>query len=169
VAWVDFIFCAFALWFGGCPKRQETRNMIVYVPAQAPAAAPANTEKSSVLVIEEPPRRPSPLKLQRPRQYRPPPSAVSQRARNHLPNMRKLPPAGQSPFRGSPLLEPRESFGQETELRRRYLNLEQNLRQACARLNGARLSATSGRRWTMRKLSLRSPRAPWQTGTFFAP
>jgi hypothetical protein len=40
-----------------------------------------------------------------------------------------------------PALEPRQSSAQEIELRRQFLNLEQDIRQRLGRLSGARLSA----------------------------
>ena len=45
--------CALLLWIGGCPQRQDPKSIVVYVPAQAPAAAPP-AAKSEVMVIEEP-------------------------------------------------------------------------------------------------------------------
>jgi hypothetical protein len=40
-----------------------------------------------------------------------------------------------------PALEPRQSFAQETELRRQFLNLEQDIHARLTRLKGAHLSA----------------------------
>ena len=40
-----------------------------------------------------------------------------------------------------PALEPRESSAQETELRRQFLNLQQDLRKRLEQLSGSRLSA----------------------------
>jgi outer membrane biosynthesis protein TonB len=116
--------------------------MIVYVPAQAPSAAPATTEKSSVLVIEEPPPPPEPVETPTPpvvqpttqRRQQTHTKAPTEHEESATPENPATPPAE------VPLLEPRESSAQETELRRQYLNLEQNIRQRIARLNGSRLS-----------------------------
>ena len=141
--------CALLLGIGGCPKRQETRrNTIVYVQAPAPAPAPAaepSATKPQEMVIEEPPP-PAP----EPEETPPPPTpepAPPHRSR-HAPHPETPPEPDENPASENPetqpaevpALEPRQSTAQETELRHQYLNLEQDIRQRLARLNGAQLS-----------------------------
>ncbi len=144
--------CALLLWIGGCPKRQEPKSIVVYVPAQAPAHAPAAAPAAGepqVLVIEEPAPPPEPEET-------PPPPTPEPTA----PHRRRSPaptPTPNEPDETStqenpetppaevPALEPRESSAQETELRRQYFNLEQDIRQRLTRLNGAQLSANDRR------------------------
>jgi outer membrane biosynthesis protein TonB len=133
--------CALMIWIGGCPKRQDTKSVVVYVPA--PAAA-ATADKQQVLVIEEPAPPPEPEEA-------PPPQTPGPTA--HRPARRPAPtPTSAEPDETStqenpeippaevPALEPRESSAQETELRRQYLKLDQDIRQRLTRLTGARLS-----------------------------
>ena len=129
---------------GGCPKRQDTKNVVVYVPAQPPpAVAPA--AKSQVLVIEEPPPPPEPEETaapgapeatpaHRPRHVARPETA-SEPDQTSTQEIQETPPAV------VPALEPRQSSAQETELRRQFANLEQDFHRRLARLNAARLSA----------------------------
>jgi outer membrane biosynthesis protein TonB len=134
---------ALLLWVGGCPKRQEPHSIVVYVPAQAPAAAPS-AAKSKVLVIEEPapppelevtppPQTPEPTAHRRPR--RP--------ARTETPtepDETSAPESPEAPPVEVPALEPRASTAQETALRQQVLRLQHDVRQRMARLNPARLS-----------------------------
>ena len=140
-------FCALLLWLGGCPKRQPSNSMIVYVPAPPKAAAPA-AEPSSVLTIEEPAPPPEVKET-------PPPVVGNQPpARNRQPARRNAPPEPEetatpespaTPPAEVPALEPRESSAQTSELRRQYSGLEQDVRQRLARLSGARLSGNERR------------------------
>ena len=97
-------------------------------------------------MIEEPPP-PAP----EPEETPPPPTpepATPHRSR-HAPHPETPPEPDETPAQENPetppaevpALEPRQSTAQETELRRQYLNLEQDIRQRLARLNGAHLSA----------------------------
>jgi len=146
--------CALLLWFGGCPKRQETKSIVVYVPAHAPAAAPP-AEKSQVLVIEEP--APPPETQGTPPPQTPgssKPTTAGGRRGGSRPAHTDTPSEPdetstqgnpETPPAEVPALEPRESFAQETELRREFQKLEQDIPQRLARLNGARLSINDRR------------------------
>jgi len=132
------------LWFAGCPHRQSPKSIVVYVPAPAPAAAPQATN-SQVVVIEEPAPPPEPEEAQPPQT--PEPTAHRRQRRATHPETPAEP--DETPAQGNPetppaevpALEPRQSSAQETELRRQYLSLEQDIRTRLARLNGAHLSS----------------------------
>lgn len=139
--------CALLLWIGGCPKRQDSKSVVVYVPAPPPAAAPAAEKPEEVLVIEQPapPAEPEPEEnptpqttgppthpRRRPPAHNEPPAETPESTEQEIP---EPPPAE------VPALEPRESSGQETELRRQFGDLERDIRQRLTRLNGAQLSA----------------------------
>ncbi len=137
--------CALLLWFGGCPKRQASKSLIVYVPAQAPAAAPAATEPQ-VLVIEEPapPPEPEPEEIAPPQTPEP---TTSHRRRNPArtatapePDETSTQETPETPPAEIPALEPRQSTAQENDLKNQFRQLEQDVRQRLARFNGARLS-----------------------------
>jgi outer membrane biosynthesis protein TonB len=133
--------CALLLWMGGCPKRQDSKSIVVYVPAQAPeAAAPA--AKSQVLVIEEPAPPPEPEETPPPQTAQPtPPRRRPARTKTTTePDDTPAPETPEAPPAEVPALEPRESSAQETELRRQFLKLDQDIRQRLERLNSARLS-----------------------------
>jgi outer membrane biosynthesis protein TonB len=134
--------CALLLWIGGCPKRQDPKSIVVYVPAQAPAAAPPAT-KSAVMVIEEPAPPPEPEEIPPPQT--PEPTAHRRPRRPALPETPTEPNETQeipeTPPAEVPALEPRQTSAQETELRRQFQNLDHDIRQRLARLNGAQLSA----------------------------
>ena len=119
--------------------------MVVYVPAPAPAAAPP-AAKSDVLVIEEPapppelapaPVAPSqtvePTARRRPRH-----PAHTETASEPDENSSQENP--ENPPAEVPALGPRESAAQQTELRRQYHKLEQDIGERLARLKGAQLS-----------------------------
>ena len=146
--------CALLVWFGACPKRQEPRSIVVYVPAPPPAAAAPTSGEPKVLVIEEPappaeaeesppPENPEPAKN----------AGGGRRSGSHAARTTTPPEPDETPTQENPeappaevpALEPRQSSAQENELRRQYLNLEQDIRQRLARLNGARLSANDQR------------------------
>jgi outer membrane biosynthesis protein TonB len=132
------------LWMGGCPKRQDTRSMVVYVPAQAPAAAPP-AEKSQVLVIEEPAPPPEPEETPTPPTPEPTaahrPQRPARSATSAEPNETSPQENPETPLAEVPALEPRESSAQETALRQQVQRLQEDVRQRMARLNQARLSA----------------------------
>lgn len=122
--------------------------MVVYVPAQAPAAVPPE-EKPQVLVIEEPAPPPAP-------QETPPPPPTQPTAHHRQggparartasePDETPTPEKPETPPAEVPALQPRESSAQETEQRRQFLILEQDIRQRIAHLSGARLSANDRR------------------------
>lgn len=138
--------CALLLWFGGCPKRQETRSVVVYVPPQPPAPSTPAEEKPQVLVIAEPAPPPAPEAVTPPpsgetagngaqtgKRRRPAPAEADQTSTQDNPE-----PA---PAVEVPALEPRESSAQQAELRGQYAKLEQDIRQRLARLTNAQLSA----------------------------
>ena len=138
--------CALLLWIGGCPRRQGPKSLIVYVPAPAPAAAlPAAEPK--VLVIEEPAPPPEP----EPEETSVPPTPEPTPPRRRRGPVRTAAPTEpdetatqenpETPPAEVPALEPRQSSAQETELRDRYLKLEEDIRQRLTRLKGAQLSA----------------------------
>jgi hypothetical protein len=141
--------CALLLWMGGCAKRQEGKSMVVYVPAQTPAAAPP-AEKSQVLVIEEPAPPPEPEETPTP----PSPGLAkttpggrrggSRPARTEAPTEPEETSPLQNPETAPaevPALAPRESTAQETALRQQVQHLQEDVRQRMARLNQSRLSA----------------------------
>jgi len=144
--------CALLLWIGGCPKRQEPKSIVVYVPAQAPARAPAvapAAAESRVLVIEEPAPPPEPEETPPP--PTPEPTAPRRRrgptrtATPNEPDETSTQENPETPPAEVPALEPRESSAQQNELRRQYLNLEQDIPQRLTRLSGAQLSANDRR------------------------
>jgi type IV secretory pathway VirB10-like protein len=131
--------CALLLWMGGCPKRQETKSLVVYVPAQAPAAArPA--EKSQVLVIEEPASPPEPQETPTAPTPEPTPPNRPRRPANAEPPETSPQEAPETPPAEVPALEPRETAAQETALRQEVQRLQEDVRRRMARLNQAPLS-----------------------------
>ncbi len=141
--------CALLLWIGGCSKRQEIRrNTIVYVQAPAPAPAPPaapSTTKPQDLVIEEPPPPPEPEETPAPQTPEPtPPRRPRRTPRPETPAEPDEAPAPENPETPPaevPALEPRQSTAQETELRRQFVDLEQDIEKRLAQLSGAHLSA----------------------------
>ena len=142
--------CALLLLFGGCPKRQTSRSMVVYVPTPPPAAAPA-TEKPQVLVIAEPAPPPEPEPEEPPVPQTPEPAVQH---RQHRPAHTETPAASdetaapeshENTPAAVPALEPRESSAQETELRRQFLSLEQSIEQRLTRLSASNLAANDRR------------------------
>ncbi len=128
--------------------------MLVYVPAKAPAAAPAATRAAAepqVLVIEEP--APPPEPAPEPEETSPPQSpepTTHRRARRppHTeattePDETSPPENPETPPAEVPALEPRESTAQETELRRQFVKLEQDIQERLARLSSTQLSANN--------------------------
>jgi len=109
--------CLLLLLLAACPKRQASRSMVVYVPAQAPAATPA-AQNPQMLVIEEP----APPAPPEPAQTRPAEQpAVQHRqgngARPKPSTDTDEPPASEAPAPAPPpaavpALEPRESSAQ---------------------------------------------------------
>jgi len=132
--------CALLLWMGGCPKRQDTKSMVVYVPAQAPTAAPP-AEKSLVLVIEEPAPPTEPEET--PTSPTPEPTAPHRprRPANTEPTETSPQEAPETAPAEVPALEPRESTSQETALRQEVQRIQEDVRRRMARLNQGRLSA----------------------------
>jgi hypothetical protein len=145
--------CAMLLWLGGCPKRQERQSVLVYVPAPPPpAAAPAPANSAPrMLVIEQPPPPPEPKPEETPTPQSQGP-AVAHRRR--IPTTTTTPAEADetstpddatNPAPEVPALESSESSAQENELRKRYQNLAQDIRQRLARLNGNQLSGDDRR------------------------
>jgi outer membrane biosynthesis protein TonB len=117
---------------------------VVYVPAHAAAPTPP-ADKPQVMVIEEPapppvpeetapPQTPEPTAPRRPRRPAHPETPAE-------PDETPAPENPETPPAEVPALEPRQSSAQETELRRQYLSLEQDVRSRLARLHGAHLSS----------------------------
>jgi hypothetical protein len=136
---------------GGCPKRQDNKSMVVYVPAPAPApaAAPA-AEKAQVLVIEEPAPPPEPEETtttQTPGPAKTTPGgrrAGSRSAHTETPTEPEETSPQEAPETAPaevPALQPRESTAQETALRQEVQRLQEDVRRRVARLNQSRLSA----------------------------
>jgi len=136
--------CALVLWIGGCPKRQNPKSIVVYVPAQAPAAAPPAAKQQEVLVIEEPAPPPEPEEAPPPQTPEPtahrPPRRPVRTAAPAEPDETSTQESPEAPPAEVPPLAPRESTAQETELKHQYGKLEQDIRQRLTRFNGARLS-----------------------------
>ncbi|MGA2986907.1 MAG: hypothetical protein ABSG32_24160 [Terriglobia bacterium] len=134
------------LWIGGCPKRQDPKSIVVYVPAQAPAAEPP-AAKQEVLVIEEPAPPPEP----EPAETSPPQTAepnAHHRTRHPAhteaaaePDEASTQETPETPPAEIPALEPRESSAQENEIKHQYQKLEDDIRQRLTRFEGARLSS----------------------------
>ena len=143
--------CFLLLWMGGCPKRQTSKSLVVFVPAQAPRAtaqaAPAAPAEPQVLVIEEPapPPEPEPAETS-PAQTPEEPTAQKRTRRPAHPETATEPdetsPQGtpETPSTEVPALEPRQSTAQETELHNQFQKLDQDIQQRFARLSGAQLS-----------------------------
>ena len=144
--------CVLLLLVDGCQKRLGPQSLLVYVPAPAPppAAAPAAV-KPQVLVLEEPPPPPEP----EPEEEETPPPQNPEPTTHHKPKHAAHPEAStetdetpavenpettETPPAEVPALEPRQSSAQENELRRQYLDLEQDIRTRLAKLSGAHLS-----------------------------
>jgi len=144
--------CALLVWIGGCPKRQQPNGIVVYVPAPAPAAAPATSELE-VLVIEEPAPQPKEVKETPPPEVQEPPKNTTSGRRTHAarttpppePDETFTPDNLAAPPAEVPALEPRQSSAQETDLKRRYQDMEQDIRQRLAHFNGVRLSTNDQR------------------------
>lgn len=147
--------CAMLLWMGGCPKRQERQNVVVYVPTTPAVATPAKPEaaKPEVLVIEEPAPPPEP---QPETEETPPPKSGGPRVTHHKPgpshaaapaepdeNTTEDTPA--PPPAAVPALEPRESSSQEAELQQQYQKLAEDVHQRLERLNRSQLSSNDRR------------------------
>lgn len=138
--------CALLIWYPGCPKRQESKGIVVYVPAPvpAPAAQPPEAEPK-VLVIQEPaPPPPEPEEAEEP----PTPEQSTAPADSEIKHVRKHPSEETTaepvvpvaPPAEVPALEPRQSSAQENELRHQFQNLDQDFRDRLARLNPDKLS-----------------------------
>ena len=138
---------------GGCPKRQVSKSMLVYVPAQAPrasaptASAVAAPGDQQVLVIEEPapPPEPEPAEASPPQtaeeptaQKRPKHPAHSETTTE--PDDTSPPGTTEAPPAEVPALEPRQSTAQENELRAQFQKLDQDIQARLARLSGAQLA-----------------------------
>jgi hypothetical protein len=145
--------CALLLWMGGCPKRQDTKSIVVYVPAQAPAAAPP-AAKSQVLVIEEPAPPPEPKETPPPKTAGSSKTAAGSRGGGSRPahtptptepDETSPPESPETPPAEVPALEPRASTAQETALRQEVQRLQQDVRQRMARLIPARFSPNEGK------------------------
>lgn len=145
--------CALLLLMGGCPKRQVSKSMVVYVPAPAPrAAAPtasavASPAEQQVLVIEEPAPPPEP----EPAEASPPQTAeepTAQRRPKHPAHSETTTEPDETTTQGTPetpsaevpALEPRQSTAQENELRAQFQKLDQDIQGRLARLSGAQLA-----------------------------
>lgn len=142
--------CALLLLFGGCPKRKGAKYVLVYVPAQPPAAtqtaaAPA-AASSQVLLIEQPAPPPEPEPEETPPPQAPEITTHRWPGARHVPKTPSEPDeAPEAPPAEIPALEPRQSSAQETELRRQFVTLQQDIGQRLARLSGAQLSASDRR------------------------
>lgn len=115
---------------------------VVYAPAPPAAATPTPAGESGTLVIEEP-AAPEPAEVAPAESESPRPTP---RRRRPL----RTEPLGATESAGEPVeppptevpaLEPRGSPGQQTALRQQVLNLQENLRQRAARLDGLRLTS----------------------------
>lgn len=117
--------------------------MVVYVPAQAPAAV-TPAAKSEVLVIEEPAPPPVPEATPPPPAPTPPPRRRPRtQTRTETPvetDETSSQESPETPPAEVPALEPRESTAQEAALREQVQRLQENVRQRMARLNPAHLS-----------------------------
>jgi hypothetical protein len=151
IIWVS----ALALLLSGCVKRHGPQNMVVFVPAPPPAAHSATelpTSNSDVMVIEEPapppqteaedeevpqPQTPEPT-LHRRTHHLPRPEATTETDEHPPPQ-----DDAETPSADVPVLAPRKSTSEETELRRQFLSLDQDIRQRLAKLGGAQLSANN--------------------------
>lgn len=153
------LLCALALWLGGCAKRQDTRSIVVYIPAHAPApaaaAAPAPgpapaAAEPQILVIEEPAPPPEPEVTPQPQTPGSSKNNAGGKKGGGRPARTETPSEpdetstqenSETPPAEVPPLEPRQSSAQQTELRRQFLQLEHDIHQRLTRLNGAQLSA----------------------------
>lgn len=136
--------CALLLWIGGCPRRQGSQNVVVYVPAQPPAAVQPSTPPQ-VMVIEEPPPPPEPEETPPPPTPEPAaPRRPRRAARPETPVEPDESPTTENPETPPaevPALEPRRVSAQESELRRQFQDLEEEILRRLAQLKGAHLSA----------------------------
>ena len=135
---------AFALFIGGCPKRQVPPR-IVYVPAPAPVAQSTPGAEAPPLVIEEP-APPEPVVTT------PPVEASTQKATpdKHRRVLRREPtaaaPENPTPDTEEPLppqvpvMEPHESSAEEAALRSQIQGLQDDVRERIGKLTQAGLS-----------------------------
>ena len=146
---------ALALLLGGCVKHHGPQSMVLFVPAPppSPSATVPSASNPEVMVIEEPapppqteveddavpqPQTPEPT-LHRRTHRLPHPEATAETDDDQ--------PAPQddakTPSTDVPVLAPRQSTSEETELRRQFVSLDQDIRQRLAKLGGAQLSANN--------------------------
>lgn len=144
-----FAVLATALMVGGCPKRQTTPRL-VYVPAQAPAAATDAHKSTEAMVIEEPPP-PSPPPQPAPAVPLPGPAtpkpSVRQRPRSKTESSSAEQVAAPEASAEVPPLEPRATSEQQERLRVEISSLMSGTKQRIARLEQRGLS--SGDRKTL--------------------
>jgi hypothetical protein len=151
------LICGLLLFLGGCPKRQATQSVLVYVPAPVPppvqvASSAPSAANPQVLVIEEPPPPPEPEP--EPEEIPPPqtPEPTARRkakhpARSETSTDQDEAPATENPETPGtppaevPALEPRQSSAQQNELRRQFMGLQQDIGKRLERLSSAHLSA----------------------------
>ena len=121
--------------------------MVVYVPAQPQRGSGGSSADRETTGSGDrrtcPP--PAPRRNSPPPQtpvHDPPSTRSARRAPNPAePDETPTQENPETPPAEVPALEPRQSSAQETELRRQFVKLEQDIRQRLTRLNGARLSA----------------------------
>lgn len=145
---------ALALLLGGCVKHHGPQSMVLFVPAPppSPSATVPPASNSEVMVIEEPAPPPQTEAEDDEVPQPQPPEPTLHRRTHHLPRSEATAetddqPAPQddaeTPSAGVPVLAPLQSTSEGTELRRQFVNLDQDIRQRLAKLGGAQLSANN--------------------------
>ncbi|MGH9649212.1 MAG: hypothetical protein ACRD3I_01955, partial [Terriglobales bacterium] len=126
--------CGLAMLVWGCPKRQTTTH-IIYTPAPPSPTTSAPGETGGVIVIEEPappetvePAPPEPVTPKPAPRRRPSARTQTPATPDSTPEPEEPPPAE------VPVLEPRETPGQQAALRQQTQTLQERLRQRLAQL-----------------------------------
>ena len=145
---VPLLWCALALFIGGCPKRQ-TPPRIVYVPSPAPAATQSTPAGEATTMVIEEPAPPEPAVTTPPVETSTPKVTPDK----HRRVLRREPPAAApentpdtaEPPPPVPSLEPHESSAEEASLRSQIQGLQDDVRARIAKLSHAGLSGADGK------------------------
>jgi hypothetical protein len=150
---VPLLWCALALFIGGCPKRQ-TPPRIVYVPSPAPAATQSTPAGEATTMVIEEPAPPEPaattphVGTSTPtvtpdkhggRVRRQPAAATPENTPENTPD------EAEQPAPQVPSLEPHESSAEEASLRSQIQGLQDDVRARIAKLSHAGLSGADGK------------------------
>ena len=135
-----FALLSLAFLLVGCPNRQTTPG-VVYVPPSTAAATVAAQKSSGDLMIEEPPppepeERPVEVPTQETTAQKPPARPRRRPTPSEATVETSTPPPEvvSQPTPSAPALEPRESPQQQSELRRKVVQMQDSVRARIAAL-----------------------------------